>query len=91
LVGTQVRKIVLDVLKPRQPSIQDMASKLASLHGVDNVGVSVVEMDESTESVKVSIEGSDITIENVRKMMERLGAVIHSIDEVLVSKKLKTV
>jgi hypothetical protein len=91
LVGTQVRKIVLDVLKPRQPSIQDMASKLASLHGVDNVGVSVVEIDESTESVKVSMEGSDITIENVRKTMERLGAVIHSIDEVLVSKKPKTV
>jgi len=68
-----------------------MASKLASLHGVDNVGVSVVEIDESTESVKVSMEGSDIAMESVRKTMERLGAVIHSIDEVLVSKKPKTV
>ena len=91
MVGTQVRKVILDVLKPRQPSIQDMASKLASLHGVDNVGVSVVEIDESTESVKVSMEGSDIAMESVRKTMERLGAVIHSIDEVLVSKKPKTV
>jgi uncharacterized protein len=46
-------------------------------------------MDQSTESIKVSVEGADITIDTVRKTLEELGAVIHSIDEVTVKKSGK--
>jgi uncharacterized protein len=60
-----------------------------SLTGVYSVNVSVAEMDQSTESIKVSVEGADITIDAVRKTLEELGAVIHSIDEVTVKKSGK--
>jgi hypothetical protein len=89
LVGTQITRIVLDVLKPREPPIDELATKLASLHGVDRASVSVAEIDQSTESVKVSVEGAGIAIDAVRKSLEELGAVIHSIDEVSVTKKVR--
>ena len=89
MVGTQITRIVLDVLKPHEPPIQELASKLASLHGIDRASVSLAEIDQSTESVKVSIEGTGISIDSVRKVLEELGAVIHSIDDVSVAKKTR--
>jgi hypothetical protein len=89
LVGTQITRIVLDVLKPHEPPIQELASRLASLHGIDRASVSLAEIDQSTESVKVSIEGTGIAIDSVRKVLEELGAAIHSIDEVSVTKKTR--
>lgn len=85
-----VKKLILDVLKPHEPPINEFAVKLASLRGVDRVGVSLAEIDQSTESVKVSIEGSEISIEAVKRSIDELGAVVHSIDEVLVGKKTAT-
>lgn len=89
MATTQIRRILLDVLKPHEPPIHELAAKLASLRGVDQVSISLVEIDQSTESVKVSIEGSDISMDSVRKTLEDLGAVIHSIDQVAVAKKIK--
>jgi len=84
---TIVKRLVLDVLKPHQPSIHELASKIASLHGIDSVNVSLAEIDEKTESVRISIDGGDIGIDAVRKCVEKVGAVIHSIDEVAVAKR----
>ncbi len=84
--GTQITRVVLDVLKPHEPPIHELASKLASVRGVDRASVSLAEIDQSTESIKVSIEGKAIAIADVRKVLEELGAVIHSIDEVSVTK-----
>jgi hypothetical protein len=89
LVGTQITRIVLDVLKPHEPPIHELASRLASLQGIDRVNVSLAEIDQSTESIKVSIEGTAIVIDSVRKTLEEVGAVIHSIDEVSVAKKAR--
>jgi len=56
------------------------------LPSIEGVKVSLVEIDQNTESVKVTIEGNDINLEDVKKLMKDHGAVIHSIDEVLVQK-----
>ena len=81
-----VKRLVLDVLKPHEPPIYDLTSKLASRRGIDNVHVTA-EIDRSTESIKVTIDGTDISIETVKKRIEEPGAVIHSVDEVLVARK----
>jgi hypothetical protein len=78
---------VLDVLKPHSPSIHDLAVKLGALKGIDQVNITLAEMDKDTETVKVAIEGLDIDLPNVRKNVEALGAVIHSLDEVAVVKR----
>ncbi len=83
-----VRRIVLDVLKLRDPPLHEFAARLSMLKGVDGVNVSLVEMDQNTESVKIAIEGENIDINNIQEMLKDCGAVLHSVDEVVVGKKL---
>jgi hypothetical protein len=80
----QIRYVVLDVLKPHQPRLSDFAIFLAVLEGVTKVDISVVEMDEKTESLRVILDGSNIDFEELREHMSKQGAVIHSLDRVVV-------
>ncbi|RLI34455.1 hypothetical protein DRO55_06505 [Candidatus Bathyarchaeota archaeon] len=86
-----VRRVVLDVLKLRDPPLPELAMRLSSIPNIDGVNISLVEIDQNTESVKIAIEGSNINIEKIQKLMKDYGAVIHSIDEVVVGKKMVTI
>ena len=86
-VQHSIKRVVLDVLKLRDPPLPEFASTLCSLPNVEDVKVSLVEIDQNTESVKVTIEGKNIDLDNVQKLMKNHGAVIHSIDEVVVQKE----
>ena len=86
-VQHSIKRVVLDDLKLRDPPLPEFASTLCSLPNVEDVKVSLVEIDQNTESVKVTIEGRNIDLDNVQKLMKNHGAVIHSIDEVVVQKE----
>jgi len=75
---------VLDVLKPHQPALPDFASFLGEMDGVTRIDISVVEMDEKTETLKIIIDGTKLDYEGLRSHMARQGAVIHSVDQVVV-------
>ena len=83
-----VKRIVLDVLKLREPSLPEFATNLSSIKGVEGVNVSLVEMDQNTESVKIAIEGENIDVDFIQETLKDFGAVVHSIDEVVVGDRL---
>ncbi|HEY4705120.1 MAG TPA: DUF211 domain-containing protein [Thermoplasmata archaeon] len=85
---SDIKRIVLDVLKPHRPSIVEMSRKLTSIKGVDGVNCTLDEVDQETESVRVTIEGSAIDFERIEQALRETGAVIHSVDSVSVGKKL---
>jgi len=80
----RIKRIVLDVLKPRDPPIHELASHIADSTGVGEVSITVIEINQSTESIKVLVEGDDINVNDVKGCLERVGATIHSLDEVKV-------
>jgi len=41
-------------------------------------------MDEKTESLRITIDGVNIDYEELRSHMAKQGAVIHSVDQVVV-------
>jgi len=79
-----VRRIVLDVLKPHSPSVIELSSQLADLEGVDGVDISLIEMDQKVENVKITCEGDSIDYEKVEKVIKHSGGSIHSLDKVSV-------
>jgi hypothetical protein len=83
-----IKRLVLDVLKPHEPSIIELATELGRLNGVHGVNISLYEVDQQTENVKITIEGSDLDFEKIKEITEEHGGVIHSIDEVVAGKKL---
>ncbi|OYT50569.1 MAG: hypothetical protein B6U73_03675 [Desulfurococcales archaeon ex4484_204] len=79
-----LKKLVLDVLKPlKGPSIVEMAQALTDMEGVKRVTIVVNEIDVETITLTITIEGPDIDFSDVRDTIERLGGVIHSVDQVV--------
>ena len=79
---TKIRRLVLDVLKPHQPNALDFASALTALSKDYRVTLTVIEVDKKTESTMVTIEGADILFDDIKAAIEKMGASVHSIDEV---------
>jgi len=79
---TQIKKLVLDVLKPHQPNALEFATALADLGDGLSINVAVEEVDEKTESIIVLIEGENIDYDLIAERIKELGASVHSIDEV---------
>jgi len=77
-----LRRLVLDVLKPLDPSIVELVQLLADLEGVDGANISIYEIDRRVENAKITIEGHDLRYEAITDVIEENGGAIHSIDEV---------
>jgi hypothetical protein len=82
----KVRRLVLDVLKPYEPTIVDLAQMLSALEGVEAVNISIYEIDRRVENAKITIQGSDISFSIVERVIQENGGAIHSIDEVVAGK-----
>jgi hypothetical protein len=85
---SDIKRIVLDVLKPHRPSIVEMSRKLTTIKGVEGVNCTLDEVDQETESVRITLEGPSIDFEKVEQALRESGAVIHSVDSVSVGKRL---
>lgn len=83
---SKIKNLVLDVLKPHSPPLPEFASFLTELDGIEKVEITLVEMDEKTESLKVVLTGSDIEYEALKEHVGKQGAVVHSVDHVVVEK-----
>ena len=84
----KIRRVVLDTLKPMEPTIIEMAKLLSVIEGVSAVNISISQIDLKVEKAKITVEGEDINYEHVEKLILDMGASIHSIDEVVAGKEI---
>jgi hypothetical protein len=77
-----LRRLVLDVLKPLDPSIVSLVQLLADLEGVDGVNISIYEIDRRVENAKITVEGQDLGYDEITGVIQENGGSVHSIDEV---------
>ncbi|MGC9517682.1 MAG: DUF211 domain-containing protein [Methanomicrobiales archaeon] len=81
-------RIVLDILKPHEPTIPYFAKFISEIDNVDGVNVTLMEIDKETENIKVTIQGNDLNYDEITEAIEQYGGSIHSVDEVVAGKKL---
>ncbi len=81
----QVKRLVLDVLKPHQPNALEFCAALAAAGGSCRVCLTVLEMDEKTETLQLTIEGERLDFDALQASIVELGGSLHSIDEVEVA------
>jgi hypothetical protein len=77
-----VKKVVLDVLKPHQPNALEFSQAIAKVGTDYRVHLTVLEVDENTETLQIEIEGSAIDFDAIQASINDLGGSLHSIDEV---------
>lgn len=81
-VMSLVKRVVLDVLKPHQPNVLEFAQTIAGQSKGCRVKVTVLEVDDKTETLRVVIEADDLDFDAVQEVIADMGASLHSIDEV---------
>lgn len=84
-----VKRIVLDVLKPHQPNGLEFTSAIAEQSPGARVKLTVIEVDEQTETVVIDIEGQDLRYNEITEAISNMGGTVHSIDEVEVESGVK--
>ncbi len=85
---SEIKRLVLDVLKPHAPSMIELSKRLGKADGVLGVNCTLDEVDQETESIKITIVGQSINYDAVEKVIRACGAVIHSVDSVSSGKTL---
>jgi len=83
-----IRRLVLDVLKPHQPSNIIVANRISDIPNIEGINIALNEIDQNTETLKITIEGVDMDFDKIKETLEELGAVIHSIDQIVAGKKI---
>jgi hypothetical protein len=85
---SKILRLVLDVLKPHQPTMLTIADKLGDLDGVHGIDITLLEIDSKVENIKVTIEGDDIDFQAVAEVIQDAGGSVHSIDKVSTGSQL---
>ncbi len=81
----KIRRITLDVDKGfSEPTIIDIAKGIDNVAGVSAFNISINEIDMETVGMIITVEGEDIDYPSLIKAIESTGAVVHSIDELVV-------
>jgi hypothetical protein len=77
-----IKRIVLDVLKPHQPNALEFSRAIASAGADYRVRLTVIEMDENTETLQIEVSGNALDSESIQSAISEMGGSVHSIDEV---------
>jgi len=77
-----VKRVVLDVLKPHHPKSLELAQAIAEIGEDYRVRLMVEEVDENTETIKIEVTAEAIDFEAIEAAITKMGAALHSIDEV---------
>jgi len=76
-----VTRVLLDVLKPHDPSVLELAQAISQVGGY-RVRLRVLEMDKNTETLEIEVAATAIDFAAVQQVIQDLGGSLHSIDEV---------
>ena len=77
-----LRRIVIDVLIPHEPDILEYAQQLSEISGTTGVTIDVLENDERTKTIEITVQGESLVFPDIKKVIEDIGGSIHSIDQV---------
>lgn len=77
-----VKRVVLDVLKPHHPSALEFAQTIAAVGAGYHVCLTVNAVDEKTETLQIEVVADAVDFEQVQAAINSMGGSLHSIDEV---------
>lgn len=84
-----VRRLQLDVDKAMaRPDLLELAEAIDKAPGVEALNITVSEIDLETVGLEVTVEGENIDVQQLVRVIEKAGAAVHSIDELVVGSRI---
>lgn len=78
----QIRRLVIDVLKPHEPPVLTFTQQVGGAESIAGINATLIELDKEVQNVKLTIEGEAIDYDAVEARIEDAGGTIHSVDQV---------
>lgn len=86
-----IRQLMMDVDKAlERPSLTEIAAAIESQPGVEGVAIVVTEIDMETVGMEITVEGDNLDFNKIESAIEKTGAVVHSLDQVIAGLRLIT-
>jgi len=70
----------LDVLKAHHSGVDLVARNLLKINGVTKVCIKV-DIDQETASLYISIEGTNLTLDEIIEILDSMNCELHSVDQ----------
>lgn len=84
-----IRRMQLDVDKAiARPDLLELAAAINGAPGVEALNITVAEIDLETVGLEVTVEGESIDAAQLIRQIEKAGAAVHSIDEIVVGDRI---
>lgn len=84
-----IRRLLLDVDKAlKRPSLLEIGQAIEGVAGVDGLNITVTSIDTETVGMDVTIVGNNLDYEAIETAIEKTGAVVHSIDELVAGTRM---
>ena len=84
-----IRRMQLDVDKAvARPDLLELAEAIDAVSGVEAINITVTEIDIETVGMEVTVEGESIDAAQLVRAIEKAGAAVHSVDEVVVGSRI---
>lgn len=84
-----IRRMQLDVDKAiSRPDLLELAAAINDVSGVEALNITVAEIDLETVGLEVTVEGGSIDAAQLMRQIEKAGAAVHSIDELVVGDRI---
>jgi len=83
-----IRRLLLDVDKAVEcPSLLEIAEVIEKVPGVEGANITVNDIDAETIGMEVTVEGEHIDYAALEEAITKVGAALHSVDEVVVGNR----
>jgi hypothetical protein len=82
----QIRRVLIEALKPRETPLVNLAEAICSVNGVEECDIIVADVDVNTETIKLTVKGPNIEYDGISSVMQEYGMAIKGVDEISVSK-----
>ena len=83
-----IRRLLLDVGKAvERPSVLEIAEVIEKVPGVDGANITVNDIDAETIGMEITVEGEHIDYSELEEAITKVGAALHSVDEVVVGNR----
>jgi uncharacterized protein len=83
-----IRRLLLDVDKAvERPSLLEIAEVIEKVPGVEGANITVNDIDAETIGMEVTVEGEHIDYPALEEAITKVGAALHSVDEVVVGNR----
>jgi hypothetical protein len=84
-----VRRLVLDVdWASSGPGVARLAHAIDEVDGVEALNITITEIDLKTIGSDIAAEGENIDLERLTAAITDAGAVVHSIDQIVVGDRM---